>query len=44
MIVSTISPAGLVFAGITDPCGMGMLLSRMPWNRCSAAASSGSSR
>ena len=25
--------AGLVFAGITDTCGMGMLLSRMPWNQ-----------
>ncbi len=24
---------GLVFAGITDTCGMGMLLARMPWNR-----------
>ena len=24
---------GLVFAGITDTCGMGILLSRMPWNR-----------
>jgi rhodanese-related sulfurtransferase len=28
--------AGLVFAGITDTCGMGMLLARMPWNRCSS--------
>jgi hypothetical protein len=25
--------AGLVVAGITDWCGMGMLLARMPWNR-----------
>ncbi len=25
--------AGQVFAGITDTCGMGMLLARMPWNR-----------
>jgi rhodanese-related sulfurtransferase len=25
--------AGLMFAGITDICGMGMLLARMPWNR-----------
>lgn len=23
---------GLIFAGITDTCGMGMLLARMPWN------------
>lgn len=28
--------AGLIFAGITDTCGMGMLLARMPWNRCSS--------
>jgi rhodanese-related sulfurtransferase len=26
--------AGLVFAGITDTCGMGMMLAKMPWNRC----------
>lgn len=25
--------AGLVFAGITDTCGMGMMLAKMPWNR-----------
>ena len=25
--------AGLVFAGLSDTCGMGMLLARMPWNR-----------
>lgn len=25
--------AGLVFAGITDTCMMGMLLARMPWNK-----------
>jgi rhodanese-related sulfurtransferase len=25
--------AGLVFAGVTDYCGMGLLLARMPWNR-----------
>ncbi len=25
--------AGLVFAGITDFCGMGLLLAKMPWNR-----------
>ncbi|HVU08824.1 MAG TPA: rhodanese-like domain-containing protein [Verrucomicrobiae bacterium] len=27
--------AGLVFAGITDFCGMGLLLARMPWNKFS---------
>ena len=25
--------AGLVFAGVTDTCGMGIILSRMPWNQ-----------
>ena len=25
--------AGLVFAGTTGFCGLGVLLSRMPWNR-----------
>lgn len=25
--------AGLMFAGITDTCMMGMLIARMPWNR-----------
>lgn len=25
--------AGLIFAGITDTCGMAMLLARMPWNQ-----------
>lgn len=28
--------AGLTFAGITDTCGMGMLLARMPWNQRAA--------
>ncbi|HCS55522.1 rhodanese-like domain-containing protein [uncultured Rubinisphaera sp.] len=32
--------AGLVFAGITDTCGMGMMLARMPWNQCSGNSSS----
>lgn len=25
--------AGLVFAAVTDTCGMGMMLAKMPWNR-----------
>ena len=29
--------AGLVFAGVTDTCGMGLLLARMPWNRVTDA-------
>ena len=32
--------AGLVFAGITDTCGMGMILARMPWNECSESTTS----
>jgi len=33
LIPSGFVGAGLVFAGVTDTCGMGMLLARMPWNR-----------
>ncbi len=25
--------AGLMFAGITDSCAMGMLIAKMPWNQ-----------
>jgi len=33
--------AGLVFAGLTDTCGMGMILARMPWNnRCETQSNS----
>jgi rhodanese-related sulfurtransferase len=28
--------AGLVFAGVTDTCGMALMLARMPWNRVSS--------
>ncbi|MEZ6141920.1 MAG: rhodanese-like domain-containing protein [Zavarzinella sp.] len=30
--------AGLMFAGITDTCGMGMMLARMPWNKVAGKA------
>ena len=30
--------AGLIFAGITDWCGMGMLLAKMPWNQAKPVA------
>jgi rhodanese-related sulfurtransferase len=33
--------AGLVFAGVTDTCGMGMLLARMPWNRTAPSSNAG---
>jgi rhodanese-related sulfurtransferase len=29
--------AGLLFAGLTDTCAMGMLLARLPWNRTAIA-------
>ena len=32
--------AGLVFSGVTDTCGMGLVLARMPWNRLGAARES----
>jgi len=39
--------AGLIFAGITDTCGMAMCLARMPWNQvkesCSTPAAGGKS-
>lgn len=31
--------AGLIFAGVTDTCGMGLLLARMPWNQIKETAS-----
>jgi rhodanese-related sulfurtransferase len=31
--------AGLTFAGITDTCGMGMLISKLPWNQRGGGAS-----
>lgn len=31
--ISAFVGAGLMFAGITDTCGMGMMLSKMPWNK-----------
>ena len=37
--LSALIGAGLVFAGVTDTCGMGMLLARMPWNQIKDTAS-----
>ena len=40
--------AGLVFSGVTDTCGMGLLLARLPWNRvgsnCPAPRQEGAAR
>ena len=35
--------AGLVFAGVTDTCGMGMMLSKMPWNQIGSSCESNTS-
>lgn len=35
--------AGLVFAGVTDSCGMAMLLAKMPWNQVNADDAGGQS-
>ena len=32
-IVSIVIGCGLVFAGVTDTCGMGMMLAKLPYNR-----------
>lgn len=33
LIVPGFVGCGLIFAGVTDWCGMGLLLAKMPWNR-----------
>jgi hypothetical protein len=33
LLLSGFVGAGLILAGITDWCGMGLLLARAPWNR-----------
>ncbi len=32
-VVPAFVGAGLMFAGITDTCAMGMMISKMPWNK-----------
>ncbi|MEN9021009.1 MAG: rhodanese-like domain-containing protein [Verrucomicrobiales bacterium] len=36
--------AGLMFAAFTNTCGMGVLLAKMPWNRCPSIVSPASMR
>ena len=31
--LSALIGAGLVFSAVTNTCGMGMLITKMPWNR-----------
>jgi len=37
LLISAFVGCGLVFAGVTDRCGMAVLLGRMPWNRVKRA-------
>jgi rhodanese-related sulfurtransferase len=39
VLLSAFVGAGLVFSGVTDTCGMGLLLARMPWNQISTKSS-----
>jgi rhodanese-related sulfurtransferase len=36
--------AGLVFAGVTDTCGMALMLGRLPWNRARGGEGASCSR
>jgi rhodanese-related sulfurtransferase len=38
LVIPAFVGAGLVFAGVTDYCGMGLLLAKMPWNRRGASS------
>jgi hypothetical protein len=40
VFLSAFIGAGLVFAGVTDTCGMGLMLAKMPWNRVEEPANS----
>ncbi len=31
--ISAVIAAGLIHSGVTDTCGMGLLMTKMPWNR-----------
>lgn len=39
VVLNGLIGAGLVFAGVTDFCGMGLLLAQMPWNKVADAGS-----
>jgi rhodanese-related sulfurtransferase len=38
LVIPAFVGAGLAFAGITDLCGMGMLLAKLPWNGAPACS------
>ncbi len=37
LAISAFVAAGLIYSGVTDTCGMGMLLAKMPWNRATTS-------
>jgi len=37
LLISAFVGAGLMFSALTDTCGMGMVLARMPWNKAPAS-------
>ncbi len=37
LLISAFVGAGLVFSALTDTCGMGLVLAKMPWNKQPAA-------
>lgn len=37
LVVPAFVGAGLIFAGVTDRCGLALVLARMPWNQSDAA-------
>ena len=41
--ISAFVGAGLVFAGVTNHCGMALLLAKMPWNRGTGSSGQGKS-
>ncbi len=41
LLLSGFVGGGLIFAGVTDWCGMGLLLARMPWNNRSRSCCGG---
>lgn len=43
-LLSAFIGSGLVFAGLTDSCGMGMLLAKMPWNQRGTSGAPSASR
>jgi rhodanese-related sulfurtransferase len=44
LVIPALVGAGLVFAGVTDSCGMALVLGKMPWNRRRGATNASTCR